>query len=78
MSLFEHALLADENIHPEVVRSLVTREVDVVSAVEAGLAGAGDASILKRANAEKRVPPFLVVAHRRKNTIRIRMRRRPT
>ncbi|NOT29481.1 MAG: DUF5615 family PIN-like protein [Planctomycetes bacterium] len=124
MSLFELALLADENLHPEVVRSLVEREVDIVSAAQVGLSGAGDVAILRRAVAEKRVvvthdrdfgtlairagepffgivylrpgdisparvlamleaihaskaglaPPFLVVAHRRRNTVRIRVR----
>jgi predicted nuclease of predicted toxin-antitoxin system len=125
LSLFELPLLADENIHPEVVRNLVEREANVVSAGQLGLAGAGDAAILARAHAERRVvlthdrdfgtlairagepffgivylrpgdispgrvlamldaihaakaelsPPFLVVAHRRKKTVRIRVRR---
>lgn len=124
MSLLDLALLTDENIHPEVVQGLVEREANVVSAVQIGLAGAGDAAILARAHAERRVvlthdrdfgtlairsgesffgivylrpgdisparvlamlaaihsagtelsPPFLVVAHRRKKTVRIRVR----
>jgi predicted nuclease of predicted toxin-antitoxin system len=123
--LFDLALLADENIHPEVVRSLVEREANVLSVAQTGRAGAGDGSILARARAEERVvpthdrdfgtlairagepffgivylrpgdisparvlamleaiqtaeveltPPFMVVAHRRKEIVRIRVRR---
>jgi len=122
--LFEFALLADDNIHPEVLEFLGSRGADVVSTARLGLAGASDASILARAQAERRVvlthdrdfetlairsgaplfgvaylrpgdlsatrvlgmleaidaapieltPPFLVVAHRRGATVRIRVR----
>lgn len=55
MSLFGFALLADENIHPEVVRALAERETNVVSVAQIDLAGADDRSILARARAEERV-----------------------
>jgi hypothetical protein len=38
--LFEHALLADENIHPSVVEMLTARGVKAVSVVEIGGSGA--------------------------------------
>ena len=61
MRLFEHALLADENIHPEVVRGLIDRGVDVVSATQVGIGGVGDASIFRAAMAQQRI----VVTHDR-------------
>jgi predicted nuclease of predicted toxin-antitoxin system len=47
--LFELALLADDNIHPDVIRILGSRATDVASTAQLGLAGASDASILARA-----------------------------
>ena len=52
-------LLADENVHPEVVASLRAQGRDVVTIVELGLIGAADVLVLRRAYADGRV----VLAH---------------
>ena len=48
-------LLADENVHPEVVTSLRAQGRGVVTVVELGLIGAADIIILRRAHADGRV-----------------------
>jgi predicted nuclease of predicted toxin-antitoxin system len=48
-------LLADENIHPEVISYLRSTGLDVRDIREAGLAGAPDVQILRRALEEGRV-----------------------
>ena len=55
MRLTQFAFLADENIHPEVVGFLQQRGLDVLTATEAGLAGAADTEILRVAFATHRV-----------------------
>lgn len=52
-------LLADENVHPDVVASLRAQGRDVVTVVELGLIGAADLIVLRRAYADGRV----VVTH---------------
>lgn len=49
MRPIEFPLLADENIHPAVVAGLRARGRDVVTAKDAGVAGAGDRQILAAA-----------------------------
>jgi predicted nuclease of predicted toxin-antitoxin system len=48
------AFLADENIHPQVIASLIERGINVTRVWSAGLAGASDSAILKRAVDEGR------------------------
>jgi predicted nuclease of predicted toxin-antitoxin system len=48
-------LLADENVHPEVVRFLSKRGSDVQSVAEEGWFGQSDADILRLAHAAGRV-----------------------
>jgi predicted nuclease of predicted toxin-antitoxin system len=55
MNPLDSALLADENISPEVVAALRERGFDVVTAIESGLVGLPDVALLGRAAAEKRV-----------------------
>ncbi len=55
MRLVETALLADENIHPDVLAALRKLGRDIVSVGDRNLAGQEDAIILRRAVAEDRV-----------------------
>lgn len=55
MTLFAFALLADENINPEVVAGLRALGCQVVTVAELELAGAPDTAILQRAMADGRV-----------------------
>jgi predicted nuclease of predicted toxin-antitoxin system len=55
LTLQECRFLTDENIHPEVVAWLRAAGCDVLDVKEAGLAGADDVSLLRRAAAEGRV-----------------------
>jgi len=55
MKPLDSALLADENISPDVVAALRRRGVDVTTATELGLGGASDAALLDRAASERRV-----------------------
>ena len=55
MRPFAFPLLADENIHSEVVLALSGQGKDVRSAVEEGLAGASDVEVLRRAHSTARV-----------------------
>jgi predicted nuclease of predicted toxin-antitoxin system len=48
-------LLADENIHPDVVRFLRDQGTDVCSVTEEGLAGQDNLTLLRRAYQENRV-----------------------
>jgi len=45
----EFPLLADENIHPDVVAALVTSGKDVRTVHDEGLAGSSDTDVLRRA-----------------------------
>ncbi|MCP4416558.1 MAG: hypothetical protein GY805_08045 [Chloroflexi bacterium] len=49
MNLFEYPLLADENIHPEVVSYLREQGFDLLSVVEAGFGGKPDVTVLQLA-----------------------------
>ncbi|MFL6194422.1 MAG: DUF5615 family PIN-like protein [Thermoanaerobaculia bacterium] len=55
MNLNDYALLTDENIHPEVVRSLRGNGLDILDVKESGLTGSSDATILREAVAQHRV-----------------------
>ena len=55
MKPLEFPLLADENIHPDVVSALRERRCDVTTVAEAGLGGAADDAVLRHAVAEGRV-----------------------
>lgn len=55
MKLFAFALLADENINPEVVAGLRALGCRIETVAELGLAGAADSLILERAVAEGRI-----------------------
>lgn len=55
MRLYSFALLADENIGPRVIAGLRERGCDVITAQEAGLAGAPDKAILAYAAVASRV-----------------------
>lgn len=55
MNLNDYALLTDENIHPEVVRSLRGNGFDILDVKESGLTGSSDTKILREAVAQHRV-----------------------
>jgi predicted nuclease of predicted toxin-antitoxin system len=55
MRPLDFPLLADENIHPAVVRALAAQGKDVRSVSTEGLTGRPDAEVLRRAHAEGRV-----------------------
>ena len=55
MTLRDFPLLADQNIHPAVVGWLRGEGFDVLTAADAGLAGAADTAVLARAVADGRV-----------------------
>jgi len=55
MHPFEFPLLADENIHPDVVKYLREQGTNLCSVTEEGLAGQDDLTILRRACRENRV-----------------------
>jgi predicted nuclease of predicted toxin-antitoxin system len=55
MKPLDFPLLADENIHPEVIRALVLEGKDVTSVVGEGLGGRSDVDILQHAHAQHRV-----------------------
>ena len=59
MKLRAFPLLADQNVHADVVRFLRDEGLDVVDVQQAGLSGADDAVILARAVAQGRV----IVSH---------------
>lgn len=61
MKLFDFALLADENLHPDVVAFLRSRQADVVYVREAGLSGAEDLALIRLAHYQRRV----IVTHDR-------------
>ena len=50
MNLFAYPLLADENIHPDVVLQLRIQNLDVVTVSEADLAGQPDTAVLEFAH----------------------------
>ena len=54
MRPLDFPLLADENIHPEVIRSLIQEGKDITSVIGEGLAGQTDADILRQAHAQHR------------------------
>ena len=77
MTLAEFAFLSDENIHPEAVGFLRRLGLDVASVRELGLAGASDSIQTLRALLASQLelnPPFLLVAVRKNQTVRIRAR----
>ena len=55
MNPLDFALVADENIAPELVADLRKRRIDVCTLHELGLSGAADADILSRAHSANRV-----------------------
>lgn len=55
MKPLDYPLLADENIHPQVVAALRGQGKDVIGAFEAGLGGKADAEVLSFATAQGRV-----------------------
>ncbi len=55
MHPFDYPLLADENVHPDVVESLRKSGKDIVSVTEEGLSGQDDLTVLRRACIENRV-----------------------
>lgn len=55
MKPLEFALLADENVHAQVVRSLKSAGRDIATVHERGLAHADDDALLRIAKAELRV-----------------------
>ena len=55
MKALDHPLVADENIHPEVIAALVASGRDVVRVVDLGLTSWGDRAILERAHVQRRV-----------------------
>ncbi len=55
MKLQDYGLLADENVHPEVVGYLRSRGSDVLAVCESGLIGSEDQFLLQFALAENRV-----------------------
>lgn len=59
MKLFELPLLADENIHPLVIRDLAARGRDICSVFDRGLQGRDDTEVLCEAHPEQR----LVMTH---------------
>ena len=59
MNLFDFPLLADENIHPDVIQYLREQGHDVLSVYEAGLVGKSDTSVLRIAQESGRV----VISH---------------
>ncbi len=124
MNLFSYPFLADENIHPVIVKELRKQEINISSVVDEGLVGQPDNDILRFAHQSGQVvlthdsdfgtlsiaqqqpftgivflrpghiqpqftlelleslekqnidvtPPFIVVATRQQNTVRIRVR----
>lgn len=55
MKPLDSALLADENISPDVVAALRRMGVDVATALDLGLGGASDSALLDLAASERRV-----------------------
>ena len=55
MKAFDYPLLADENIHPDVIRFLREAGVDVESISEQGKFGLSDTVVLEQANQTRRV-----------------------
>ena len=55
MKPLDFPLLADENIHPDVVRALAAQGKDIRSVVTEGLTGKPDADVLHHAHAQGRV-----------------------
>lgn len=55
MNLFAYPLLADENIHPDVVLQLRANDSDVIAVSDIGLAGQPDTAVLEFAHQNGRV-----------------------
>ena len=55
MNLFSYPFIADENIHPVVVKELRQQEIDISSVVDEGLVGQPDNDILQFAHQSGRV-----------------------
>jgi predicted nuclease of predicted toxin-antitoxin system len=54
MRPLDFPLLADENIHPEVIRSLIQEGTNITSVIGEGMAGQPDIDILRHAHAQHR------------------------
>jgi predicted nuclease of predicted toxin-antitoxin system len=59
LNLFDFPLLADENIHPDVIQYLREQGNDVLSVYEAGLVGQSDTAVLRAARQSGRI----VISH---------------
>jgi len=55
MKIFEFPLLADENIHPQVVGDLSARGKDICSVLDSDLRGRDDTEILREAHRQRRI-----------------------
>lgn len=55
MNLFSYPFLADENIHPNVVKKLRQQEINISSVIDEGLAGLPDNVILQFAHQSGKV-----------------------
>ncbi len=55
MHPLDFPILADENIHPDVIKLLREQSKDVSSVLEEGLAGQSDLTILRHAFHKKRI-----------------------
>lgn len=55
MNLFDFPLLADENIHPDVIQYLREQGHDILSVYEAGLVGHVDTAVLRVARQSGRI-----------------------
>lgn len=55
MRLGDLSLVADENVHPEVVQALRRQGFDVLDVKESGWIGSSDLEVLRRAFAENRI-----------------------
>jgi hypothetical protein len=73
MNPLDFALVADENIAPELVAALRERRIDVGTLHELGL----DALDTLRSTSVDVDPPFLIVVERKQNRILIRLRQEP-
>ena len=55
MNLFSYSFLADENIHPDVIKALQHQEVNISSIIAEGLRGQPDNIVLQFAHQSGRV-----------------------
>lgn len=77
MKALDFPLLADENVHVDVITFLRKAKVDVESISEQGKFGITDKEVLLEAirdNAPDVTPPFILVAERTDDIVKIRVR----